>query len=111
MADKDEYVSAWTRSKGCLETIKAVVSKAHQEGGYVTSSKRLASVVLLLGIAEPSEDEAEIIQLSSLPPSSARTRGNRSPTKLHYEVRKQDNGRKPCTRNCRHWLRITLSLS
>ena len=35
------------------------MSKAH-EGGDLTSSERLASAFLLLGIAETSEDEAEI---------------------------------------------------
>jgi len=103
MTDKNEYVSARTRSKARLETNKAIMSKAHEEGGDFTSSEHLASAFLLLGIAEASEDEAEL--------SSARTRSNRSPTKLHYEVRKQDNGRKPCTRNGRHWWRITHSIS
>jgi len=60
MADKNEYVSAWPRSKACLETNKAIMSKAHEEGGDVTSLERLASAFLLLGIAEISEDEAEI---------------------------------------------------
>ena len=36
------------------------MSKAHEEGGDLTSSEYLASAFLLLGIAEPSEDEAEI---------------------------------------------------
>ena len=60
MADKNEYVSARTRSKARLETNKAIMSNAHEEGGDVTSSERLASAFLLLGIAEISEDEAEI---------------------------------------------------
>jgi len=59
-ADKNEYISARTRSKARLETNKAVISKAHEEGGDVTSSERLASAFLLLGIAKTSEDEAEI---------------------------------------------------
>ena len=59
IADKNEYVSAQTRSKARLETNKAIMSKAH-EGGDLTSSERLASAFLLLGIAERSEDEAEI---------------------------------------------------
>jgi len=36
------------------------MSKAHEEGGDLTSSEYLASAFLLLGIAKPSEDEAEI---------------------------------------------------
>jgi len=36
------------------------MSKAHKEGGEVTSSEHHASVVRLLGIGEISEDEAEI---------------------------------------------------
>jgi len=36
------------------------MSKAHEEGGDLTSSEYLASTFLLLGIAEASEDEAEI---------------------------------------------------
>jgi UDP-2,3-diacylglucosamine pyrophosphatase LpxH len=35
------------------------MSKAHEEGGDLTSSERLASAFLMLGIAEISEDEAE----------------------------------------------------
>jgi len=58
MADKNEYVSAWTRSKARLETNKEIMSKAHKEGGDLTSSEHLASAFLLLGIAEASEDEA-----------------------------------------------------
>jgi len=61
MADKNEYVSAWTRSKARLETNKAIMSKAHEEGGGITSSKHLASAFLLLGIGDSiSDDEAEI---------------------------------------------------
>jgi len=60
MADKNEYVSARTRSKARLETNKAIMSKAHEEGGDVTSSEHLASAFLLLGITDTSEDEAEI---------------------------------------------------
>ena len=58
MADKNEYVSARTRSKARLEINKAIMSKAHEEGGDVTSSEHLASAFLLLGITETSEDEA-----------------------------------------------------
>jgi len=36
------------------------MSKAHEEGGDLTSSEHLASAFLLLGIAEASEDEAEM---------------------------------------------------
>jgi len=61
MADKNEYVSAQTRSKARLETNKAIMSKAHEEGGDVTSSECLTSAFLLLGISDPiSDDEAEI---------------------------------------------------
>jgi len=60
MADKNEYISARTRSKERLEIHKAIMSKAHKEGGDVTSSEHLASAFLLLGITESSEDEAEI---------------------------------------------------
>jgi len=60
MADKNEYISARTRSKERLEINKAIMSKAHEEGGDVTSSEHLASAFLLLGITETSEDEAEI---------------------------------------------------
>jgi len=35
------------------------MSKAHEEGGDLTSSERLSSAFLTLGIAETSEDEAE----------------------------------------------------
>jgi len=59
-ADKNEYVSARTHSKARLETNKAIMSKAHEEGGDLTCSEYLASAFLLLGIAEASEDEAEI---------------------------------------------------
>jgi len=58
MADKNEYISARTRSKARLEINKAIMSKAHEEGGDVTSSEDLASALLLLGITETSEDEA-----------------------------------------------------
>jgi len=61
MADKNEYVSARTRSKARLESNKAIMSKAHEEGGDMTSSERLASAFLLLGIGDTiSDDEAEI---------------------------------------------------
>jgi hypothetical protein len=52
MTDKNEYVSARTRSKARLETNKAIMTKAHEEGGDLTSSECLASAFLLLGIAE-----------------------------------------------------------
>ena len=59
MADKNKYVSARTRSKARLETNRAIMSKAHEEGGDVTSLERLASALLLLGIGDSiSEDEA-----------------------------------------------------
>ena len=35
------------------------MSKAHEEGGDLMSSERLASAFLTLGIAETSEDEAD----------------------------------------------------
>ena len=60
MADKNEYVSARTHSKARLETNKEIMSKAHEEGGDLTSSEHLASAYLLLGIAEASEDKAEM---------------------------------------------------
>ena len=63
-ADKNDYVSARTRCKARLETIKAIMSKAHEEGGDLTSSEYLASAFLLLGIAEALEDEAEIEPIS-----------------------------------------------
>jgi len=36
------------------------MSKAHEEGGDLTSSEHLASAFLLVGIAEISEEEAKI---------------------------------------------------
>ena len=61
MADKNENVSARTRSKARLETNKAIMSKAHEEGGGITSSEHLASAFLLRGIGDSiSDDEAEI---------------------------------------------------
>jgi len=59
-ADKKDYVSARTCSKARLDTNKAIMSKAHEEGGDWTSSEHLASAFLLLGIAEASKDEAKI---------------------------------------------------
>jgi len=50
MADKNEYVSARTRSKTHIKTNKDIMSKAHQEGGDFTSSEHLASAFLLLRI-------------------------------------------------------------
>ena len=61
IADKNEYVSARTRSKVRLESNKAIMSKAHEEGGDVTSSEDLASIFLLLKITKISEDEIEPI--------------------------------------------------
>jgi hypothetical protein len=58
-ADVQDYISTRTRSKVRLETNKAIMCKAHEEGGDLTSSKRLASAFLTLGIAEHT-DEAEI---------------------------------------------------
>jgi len=61
MADKNEYVSAQTRSKARLETNKAIMSKAHEGEGDVTSSECLASAFPLLGIGDLiSDDEAEV---------------------------------------------------
>jgi len=70
----DDYVSTRTRSKARLATNAAVISKAHEEGGDWTSSERLASVFLTLGITEnagmakagnaeapPGEEEIETI--------------------------------------------------
>jgi len=37
MAGKNEYVSAQTCSKAYLEINKAIMSKAHEEGGDLTS--------------------------------------------------------------------------
>ena len=54
-----DYISTRTRSKARRETNKAIMSKAHKEGGDLMSSERLASAFVTLGIAEPSEDEAE----------------------------------------------------
>jgi len=62
MTVKNEYVSARTRSKARLETNKAIMSNAHEEGGDFMSLEHLASAFLLLGIAEASEDEAEMEQ-------------------------------------------------
>ena len=58
-ADVQDYISTRTRSKVRLEMNKAIMSKAHEEGGDLTSSERLASAFLTLGIAEHN-DEAEI---------------------------------------------------
>jgi len=60
MTDKNEYVSTRTCSKVRLDTNKAIMSKAHEEGGDFTCSEHLASAFLLLGIAEASEDKAEM---------------------------------------------------
>jgi len=60
MADTNDYISAQTRSKARLETNKAIMSKAHEEGGDLTSSERLASAFLTLGITETEMiDESE----------------------------------------------------
>jgi len=70
----DDYISTRTTSKARLDSNKAVMSKAHEEGGDWTSSERLASVFLTLGItgiagtaeagdaeAPAGEDEIETI--------------------------------------------------
>jgi len=59
-----------TRRKARLGTNKAITSKAHEEGGDLTSSERLASTFLLLGIAEPSEDEAETEPIDGSQPNN-----------------------------------------
>ena len=60
MADKNEYVSTPTRSKECLETNKAMMSKAHEEWGDFTSLEHLSSTFLLLRITdEPTTIECE----------------------------------------------------
>jgi len=59
MACKNDYVSARTRSKARLETNKVIMSKAHKEGGDMTSSDHLASTFLLLGITETLENKIE----------------------------------------------------
>jgi len=60
MAVKNEDVSAQTRSKTRLETNKAIMSKAHEEGGDFTSSEHFASAFLLLRITnEPTTVECE----------------------------------------------------
>jgi len=48
------------RSKARLKTNKAIMTKAHKEGGDLTSSERLPCTFLLLGIAEMSGDIGEI---------------------------------------------------
>jgi hypothetical protein len=48
----DDYVSVCTRSKGRLETNKAIMSKALEAGGDLTSSASLATAFLMLGITE-----------------------------------------------------------
>ena len=52
MADKNKYVSVWTGSKAGIETNEAIISKAPEEGGDVTSSERLTSAYVLHGITE-----------------------------------------------------------
>ena len=59
MADHHDYVSTRTRSKARLGTNKAIMSKESEEGGDSMSPERLASVFLMFGIVETSEDEAE----------------------------------------------------
>jgi len=60
LADEQDYVTTRTRSKVRLETNKAIMSKAHKEGGDLTSSERLASAFITLGIAEMETiDESE----------------------------------------------------
>jgi hypothetical protein len=56
-ADVQDYISTRTRSKVRLETNKAIMSKAHEEGGDLTSSECLASTFLTLGIAEHTDEE------------------------------------------------------
>ena len=47
-----DYVSARTRSKARIELNKAIIGKAHEEGGDLTSSESLASAFLMLSITE-----------------------------------------------------------
>ena len=47
---------AWGVEVSCV-TNNAITSKAHEEGGDLISSERLASAFLTLGIAEISDDE------------------------------------------------------
>jgi len=61
MAGKNDYVSVWTCSKARLETNRAIISKAHEEGGDVMSSEHLASTLLLLRITKTSEDDIKPI--------------------------------------------------
>jgi hypothetical protein len=56
----NDYVSSRTRSKARLEANEQTMSKAHEEGGDLTSSERLASAFLSLGISESPNDEAEV---------------------------------------------------
>jgi len=50
-------------SKVHLETKKAIMSKAHKEGGDLISSAYLASAFLILRIADIWKDEAETEQI------------------------------------------------
>jgi len=76
MADKNEYISARTRSKEHLQINKVIMSKAYEEGGDVMSSEHLASAFLLLGITEASEDEAEIQPI--IEPDTVKSATNKS---------------------------------
>jgi len=58
LADEQDYISTQTGSKARHETNKAIMSKAHEAGGDLMSSGRLASAFLTLGIDETSADEA-----------------------------------------------------
>jgi hypothetical protein len=66
------------------------MSKAHEEGGDLTSSERLASAFLMLGIAETSADDSENVPLTY---------------KAVLQTHKQENGRKSCASSGRLWLR------
>jgi hypothetical protein len=60
LADDQDYIATRIRSKvRLLETNKTIMSKAHEEGGDLTSSERLASAFLTLKITEISKHEAE----------------------------------------------------
>jgi hypothetical protein len=48
----DDYISTRTRSKARVETNKAIMTKALEEGGDLVSSESLASAFLMLGITD-----------------------------------------------------------
>jgi hypothetical protein len=50
----DDYIAARTRSKARLETNKAIMSKALEAGGDLSTSESLATAFLMLGITESS---------------------------------------------------------